>query len=183
MNWLSYLLAVAAGAANPGQSGANAQLDKTLESPGWTAVWVYLSGLIGVLILVPILREAFPDAGRLAAVPWWAWLGGILSIGSTISGLVFAQKMGSGVFTGISVTASLVTSIVLDHFGLIGFKVHPASPLRIAGGGCMILGLWLIAKFLAGFRKYFNGSYGAPQPPMLIPPNEPAEPVLATAIA
>ncbi len=74
-------------------------------------------------------------------------MGGLISIASTMAGLTFAQKMGSGVFTGLSVTAAVVTSILLDHFGLIGFKVHPATPMRIAGAVMMIAGLWLISKF------------------------------------
>lgn len=84
---------------------------------------------------------------KLSRTPWWAWMGGVLSIGSTMAAAAFAQRLGSGVFTGISVTASLITSILLDNFGLVGFKTHPASPLRIVGGGLMIVGLWLAAKF------------------------------------
>ena len=147
MNLLTYLLAIGAGIMNPAQAGANAELHKSLQAPLLTGVWVYLSGLLGVLLLLAFARETFPGSGVLASVPWWAWTGGILSIASTLTGLIFAQKLGSGVFTGISVTASLLTSILLDHYGLIGFKVHPASPLRIVGGTLMVLGLWLIGKF------------------------------------
>jgi bacterial/archaeal transporter family-2 protein len=147
LNWISYLLALAAGAANPAQSAANAQLKKTLDDPVWAGIAVYVSGLCAMLLLQLIVREAWPLADRLGRVPWWAWLGGLLSIASTMAGLTYAQKMGSGVFTGISVTASLVTSIVLDHFGVLGLKEHPASAMRIAGGVLMVAGLWLIAKF------------------------------------
>ncbi len=82
----------------------------------------------------------------MASVPWWAWTGGVLSIASTLAGLTLAQKMGSGLFTGVSLTASLVTSIVLDKFGLIGFKPHPLSSLRMTGAGFLIAGIWMIAK-------------------------------------
>ena len=61
--------------------------------------------------------------------------------------LTIAQRLGSGLFTGATVTAALLTSVLLDHFGLIGFKQHPASPARLAGCGIMIAGLWLIARF------------------------------------
>ena len=54
--------------------------------------------------------------------------------------------MGSGTFTGLSLTASVITSILLDQFGLMGFKPHPAHSLRLVGAGMMIGGLWLIAK-------------------------------------
>jgi transporter family-2 protein len=145
VNYLAYLFALAAGSANPAQAGANAELNKTLGSPIWAALIVYCSGLAGVLVVQLIMRDAWP--GRLAgSVPWWAWTGGVLSIASTLAGLTLAQKMGSGLFTGISLTASLVTSIVLDKFGLIGFKPHPLSSLRMAGAGFLIAGIWMIAK-------------------------------------
>lgn len=147
MNFVSYLLAIAAGAANPAQSGSNSQLQKLLQNPLWVGVWVYVSGLLGVLVLIAITRKGWPGSEQLAQVPWWAWIGGLLSIASTLSGLAYAQKMGSGVFTGLSVTASLITSLALDHFGLLGFKVHPATPMRIAGSALMVVGLWLVAKF------------------------------------
>jgi transporter family-2 protein len=147
MNWIAYLLAIGAGAANPFQSGTNAELNKALETPVWTGVYVYLSGLLAMALVQVIVREGWPVSSKFAALPWWAWVGGVVSITSTLAGLTFAQKMGSGMFTGISVTAALVTSIVLDHYGLIGFKVHPASAMRIFGGGLMITGLWLIGKF------------------------------------
>lgn len=142
-----YLLAAAAGAANPAQAGANAQLKKSLDQAIVAALAVYLSGLIGVLIIQAVVRQAWPDSGRFVRTPWWAWMGGLLSIASTMSGITFAEKMGSGVFTGLTVTASLATSIVLDNFGWIGFKVHPVSWPRLLGCGLMIAGLWLMAKF------------------------------------
>ncbi len=147
MNWISYLLATAAGAANPVQAGANAELKKCLNDAVWAGLAVYISGLLGMILIQLFVRGPLPAAAALSRTPWWAWTGGIISIASTIAGLTFAQKMGSGLFTGISVTASLAASILLDQFGLIGFKAHPASPLRILGTGLMITGLWLVAKF------------------------------------
>ncbi|MCU1238067.1 MAG: hypothetical protein JWP63_6034 [Candidatus Solibacter sp.] len=146
MNWLSYLLAIGAGAVNPTQTAANSQLNKSLHSALWAGAFVYLSGLICLSLILALARKTLPGSGAMAQAPWWAWVGGVLSLASTMSGLVFAQKMGSGTYTGLTVTASLVTSILLDHFGLIGFKVHPVSVLRVAGAGLMILGLWLVAK-------------------------------------
>ncbi len=141
-----YLLAVAAGAMNPAQAGANAQLKKSADEAIFSAIVVYLSGLLGVLVIELLIRQPWPAADKLARTPWWAWTGGLLSIAATLSGITFAQKMGSGLFTGLSVTASLVTSVLLDHFGLIGFKVHPLSTPRALGCVLMIIGLWIVAR-------------------------------------
>ncbi len=142
-----YVLAIAAGASNPAQAGANAQLRKSIDQALFPAVVAYFSGLLGVLVLQLVFRQPFPAADKLSATPWWAWTGGIISIAATLAGLTFAQKMGSGVFTGITVTASLAMSLVLDNYGWLGFKVHPASWPRMLGCGLMVFGLWLVAKF------------------------------------
>lgn len=146
MTLLAILFAVLAGAANPFQSGSNAELNKQLGRPLWAASWVYLTGLAGVLVCELIARQRFPSAARIASAPAWAWLGGLISILPTLAGLMLAQRLGAGIFTGVNVTAALAMSIALDHFGLIGFKQHTASPARLAGCALMVAGLWIIAR-------------------------------------
>lgn len=147
MQWIALLFALAAGAANPFQSGTNAELKAQLAQPLWATLWVYASGLIGVLLVQAVVRQPLPAGSHVSSAPWWAWTGGMISILATFAGLMLAQKLGSGVFTGISITASVVVSITLDHFGLIGLKQHSASPLRMAGGALMVLGVWLVSKY------------------------------------
>jgi transporter family-2 protein len=147
VNLLIYLAAIAAGIANPIQTGASAQLRKSVNNPVFAAAYVYFGGLLIVLLIQLIVRQGWPVANKFMSVPWWAWSAGLLSVAATMSGIMLAQKLGSGVFTGISVTAAIVTSIALDHFGWIGFKQHPASWPRMLGGGLMIAGLWLMSRF------------------------------------
>lgn len=146
MSWLIILVAIAAGLANPFQSGTNAELNKQIGAPMWAGVVVYASGLLGLLLVEAFLRQALPGSAKLASVSWWAWTGGLISIASTMAGLTLAQRLGSGTFTGISVTAALVCSVVLDQMGAIGFKQHAASPLRLAGCALMVGGVWMISR-------------------------------------
>lgn len=74
-------------------------------------------------------------------------MGGIISILATFAALMFAQQLGAGAFTGISITMATVVSIAMDHYGLLGFKQHAASPVRVAGGALMIVGIWMVTKF------------------------------------
>jgi transporter family-2 protein len=147
MQWIAILFALVAGAANPFQSGTNAALKTQLTQPLWATLWVYATGLLGVLLVQAIVRQPLPSGSQASAAPWWAWTGGLISIIATFAGLMLAQKLGSGIFTGISITASIVVSIAVDHFGLLGVKQHSASPLRMAGGALMILGIWMVSKF------------------------------------
>ncbi len=147
MSWLFVVVAIIAGAFNPAQSGANAELNKQLGHVLPATIMVYGSALLGLLLFQLIFRQPIPDHGSVLDIPWWAWLGGFISLAPTIAGLTLAQKMGSGVFTGITVTTAVLISICFDHFALMGFKHHPASAPRLAGGLLMIAGLWLVATF------------------------------------
>ena len=146
MAWFVVLLAIGAGALAPLQ-GTNAELFKHWQQPIWTTTWVYLSGLAGILIVQAIVRQPLPSASGVHAAPWWAYLGGVISIATTLIALMYAQKLGSGMFTGLSLTASIIISTLLDHMGWVGFKQHPASSMRILGCALMITGVWLVSKF------------------------------------
>ena len=147
MPWVLFLLALAAGAANPFQSGSNAELNRQLESPVWAGIAVYATGLLGLLLVQLVLRQPFPTVGRFTQVNGWAWLGGLVSIASTMAGLTLAQKLGSGVFTGLSITAAIAVSALLDQFGWLGFRQHTASPMRLVGCALMVLGVGLVARY------------------------------------
>jgi transporter family-2 protein len=147
MQWIAILFALFAGAANPFQSGANAELKRQLAQPIWAAAWVYASGLLGVLLMQAFARQPLPTNTQIGTTHWWAWTGGLVSIVATVAGLMLAQKLGSAVFTGLSITASIVVSILLDQFGLLGLKQHTASPMRVVGGVLMIAGVWCVCRF------------------------------------
>src|SRR5450755_23065 len=102
MNILSYVVTFLAGVGSPIQAGASAQLNKGLASPVCAALVVYVSGLMGGMVLELIVRAPFPlTQMRGGEIPWWAWSGGLLSIGLTRTGLTLAQKRGSGLYTGL----------------------------------------------------------------------------------
>lgn len=143
--FFAFLVAILAGAANPFQSTTNGQLNKQLGHPVWAGIAVYATGLTGMLLIQAFTRESLP-AGRVGAVNWWAWTGGLISILSTLAGLMLVQKLGAGIFTSLSVTASLVVSVLLDQFGLLGLRQHSASPGRLLGCGLLIAGVWLVSR-------------------------------------
>ena len=145
MAWFAFLVSLLAGAANPLQSATNSELNKQLSEPVWAGIVTYATGLAGMLLIQAFARQPVP-LGQAAGVSWWAWLGGLISIGSTLAGLTMVQKLGSGTFTSLSITASLIVSVLLDQFGLLGLRQHTASPGRLAGCALLIAGVWLVSR-------------------------------------
>ena len=144
---LAALIAVLAGMLNTVQAGANATLNKALGQPVLAALVVSAANAAVYLAAAPFVGLGWPGGGRLAQVPWWAWLGGAMG-GAYVLAMVFlAGRLGAAVFTGLTVTAGLVTSVVLDHHGWVGFAQHPAGPGRILGCALMVGGVALVSLF------------------------------------
>ncbi len=147
MTWLIAFLAIAAGCLNTIQAGANATLGKSLQQPIFAALVVAATNVIVYLMAAIFLGFAWPDIDRIGQTPWWAWFGGALGAAYVLAMIFFADKLGAGIFTALTVTAAIITSVMLDHFGLMGFQQHVVNLGRLAGCVLMIGGLALIWKF------------------------------------
>lgn len=120
----------------------NAQLFHSLENK-WLANAVsfalILAFFAGVFAIFP---HPLPSGQNLSKMPWWAPLGGLVGAVQVYAGLTLVQKVGAG----LTVTAALVTSLLLDHYGWFHMPVHAVNIPRIAGALLMIGGVAPIAK-------------------------------------
>ena len=147
MYLLFLLFAVAAGVTSALQSGTNNALQKALGTQLWTVSIVSVVTLAVSLLLSVAAGERLPSGQAIAQAPWWAWTGGVLGIVFVLATVYASPRLGAGLFVALIVTASTVAALVLDHFGWMGFEVHPAGLARIAGAVLMIAGVALIAAF------------------------------------
>lgn len=74
-------------------------------------------------------------------------MGGALGAVYVIVVIIFVQSLGAATLTAIFVTAQLITSIVLDLLGAVGFAKRTVSWPRFLGAGFMIVGVILITQF------------------------------------
>ena len=146
--WYLYGIVFLAGIANAVQPGQNATLAKGFSQPLTAGLVVGILAAVTILVVGLLSgRLAWPTQQEAASIPWWAWFGGLLGGSVVITQLLLARQIGAGAFLGLLVTAGVVTSILLDHFGWVGFAVHPATLWRILGGILMIGGVALVAIF------------------------------------
>ena len=145
---MTWLFAILAGISNPLQSGSNSALLKGLNAPIVAAFIVYAIGSLCLLASIPFLGFPVRDAlSKVGTLPWWAFIGGICNVVFLLASLLITKKLGSATFTTLVVIAAVITSMALDHFGLLGFEVRPATALRLLGGGLAIGGVLLITLF------------------------------------
>ena len=60
-------------------------------------------------------------------MPWWAPIGGITGAIAVFLGLVFVGKIGAGAFNGLLITANIIASLIIDHWGLLNMPPSPAQ--------------------------------------------------------
>jgi transporter family-2 protein len=146
--WYLYGLTILAGLANAIQPGQNATLSKSLGLPITAALLTLLVSTAALLVGgLALGKLEMPSGQQLVQVPWWAWLGGFLSVLLILAQLYASPSIGAASFLGIIVTVGVVASIVLDNYGWVGFAVHPASLWRIVGAVLMTAGVALVALF------------------------------------
>ena len=125
----------------------NGQLNKALLNP-WLASTVSFAIITAFFLCVfAVFPTPLPTAEGLASMPWWAPLGGLVGAVQVYAGLTLVNKVGAGPFVGFTVTAALIASLVVDHFGLFHMPVHAVNIWRVAGALLMGGGIALIAKF------------------------------------
>ena len=54
-------------------------------------------------------------------------IGGLGGAVQVYAGLTLVNRVGAGPFVGFTVTAALIASLVIDHFGWFRMDVHPLN--------------------------------------------------------
>ena len=66
---------------------------------------------------------------------------------AVVCGLLFVDRIGAGAFGGLTITANILMSLAVDHFGWFGIEQHAINTWRVLGGVLMMAGIALIAVF------------------------------------
>jgi bacterial/archaeal transporter family-2 protein len=135
-------LLVIAGAAIAIQAPLNAALSRSIGSPLAAAAWSFGVGFI-LLAAMALMTSGSAPVLRLAGVPVWQLVGGILGayyVWSVISGV---QSV--GIFTAMAalIFGQVVTALAIDQFGAFGLAVQPITPQRVLAAAMVAGGLIL----------------------------------------
>jgi transporter family-2 protein len=144
--WL-YPMILLAGALQAWGPPMNGALRKALVNPWLSSVVSFIPVVAVLSIVMFCLPRPMPAVQSVGTMPWWAPLGGLVGAFAVVAGLLFVNKVGAGTLAGLTITANIVMSLAIDHFGLFGIDVHRLSFLRICGVALMAAGITLISIF------------------------------------
>jgi transporter family-2 protein len=74
------------------------------------------------------------------------WLGGLTGVIYVVSSAALAARLGSAGWLSLVIAGQIVASLLLDHFGLVGFDARPVNALRVAGAFLLLAGVYLVLK-------------------------------------
>ena len=143
---LFILLALLAGTSVALQTGVNTQLRIGLGNPFQAGLVSFAVGTIA-LAMVSIPQGLRWNFNELSELPWWVWTGGLLGAFFVIVMITLAPRLGAATLIGLVLTGQMITALVLDNYGLLGFPVQKLSFLRLTGAILLIAGVVLIRKF------------------------------------
>jgi transporter family-2 protein len=144
---LSYLLlAFTIGAGVTVQAGLNAQLREYVGHPMFAALANFVVGTLCLLGLLLAFRVPWPATTGMKAAPMWLWVGGLLGAFYVASAVLIAPKLGAAVMFAVLIAGQVAMSLILDHYGWIGFPQHPIGLWRIVGGALLVAGVVLVVR-------------------------------------
>ncbi|HXI22119.1 MAG TPA: DMT family transporter [Gemmatimonadales bacterium] len=140
------VVAFAIGLVLPLQAGVNSQLRVALGHPLLAAVVSFTVGTAVLIMTVLFTGVSLPAAGAVGATRWWQWTGGVLGATFVCMTIILAPRLGAATLIALVVAGQMVSSLVLDHYGLVGYPQHSLNPWRILGALLILAGVALIQR-------------------------------------
>lgn len=148
MNQLFYILLTAAvGTCLPLMSSANGTLGKTIGSPLASVLLAFLIAASVIYIIMLISGAKFPAADVIKKTNFMMWVGGFFIAMNIITFTIGPQKIGISNVIVIFVSSQLISSLLVEHFGLLHFAVHKINWQRSLGALLLMGGVILIKKY------------------------------------
>lgn len=101
----------------------------------------HVIGLTTALIFVAITKTKWQSLKGIPIFYLTAGLTGLITV--SLSNIAFLA-LGATITLMLSMFGRLITSFVIDHYGLMGMKQYPFQPIKLIGLGLMTSGAMFI---------------------------------------
>ena len=146
MNFTLMVLAFFIGVLLPVQVGVNVELARHIHSPLLAAFVSFLVGSICLAFCVAVLKTPLPVWNNFFSLPSWSWAGGLIGALVVLGSILAGPKIGALALVSLLLAGQLIASIIIDHYGWLGFSIHKIDFERFLGVILLVGGFFLISK-------------------------------------
>lgn len=146
MQWPYMIVALVSGMALACQVGFNTGLRVRTSNPIIAALISFLIGTACIAVLMVIRRPQWPTREHILNGPRWMWLGGVVGAIYVGTSAAFASKLTAAGWLSLVVTGQILASLILDHYGLLGFAKIPLTAPRVLGAMLLLAGVYLVVR-------------------------------------
>jgi len=146
MNYTLTTLAFFVGVLLPVQVGVNAELARHINSPVLAALVSFLVGGMCLILGAIIFKAPLPTWNHVISLPNWLWGGGLIGALVVLGSIIAGPKIGALALVSLLLAGQLVGSIVIDHYGWLGFAIQKMDFQRLLGVMLLVGGFLLIRK-------------------------------------
>lgn len=136
------LVAAVAGIAMAVQGSLNSALGKVVGQAEATLV-VHILGAFTAGLVV-LLWPGPSTINRVAAAPWYSFLGGPLGVLIIYSVVASIPRVGVALATTAIIVGQVTAALLIDHFGFFGLKEVPFTWWKLVGVGLLAAGARLM---------------------------------------
>ncbi|WP_306393904.1 DMT family transporter [Telluria beijingensis] len=145
MNLILLAAAFCIGIAMSAQAAVNSQLAHSIGANSVMAALISFSCGTVVLLAMALAKGGVAGFGAtLAALPSqpaWKFLGGFLGAAFVFGTVFLAPRIGLLTLVVLVIAGQLLSSIAIDHFGLINMATRKVSAVRLAGALIVVVGV------------------------------------------
>jgi transporter family-2 protein len=93
---------------------------------------VHVIGVVALVVLL-LFRLGQGDLARMGEAPWYAYLGGLLSVVILYTVMASISQLGVSIATTAIIVGQVSTALIIDHFGLFGLREIPFTWWKALG--------------------------------------------------
>ncbi|MBM14499.1 MAG: hypothetical protein CMH75_00160 [Nitrospina sp.] len=147
MNLFFTFLAFLIGILLPIQVGVNVELARYINSPILAAFVSFLVGAFCLIVIAFVVKSPFPTLGQIMSVPSWTFTGGLIGASVVFASIVAGPNIGALALVSLLLAGQLLGSVLIDHYGWLGFDVQKMDFQRLFGIVLLVGGFLLIRKY------------------------------------
>lgn len=140
-------LALFMGIFMPLQMGLNSMINQQWSQSAPIASLIsFFVGTVSLTVFVVVTRTPIPPLST-STVPWYAWFGGILGAVGVTALTFLAPRIGALAMLSLLICGQFISSMIFDHFGILGYPLRPVTLMRVAGVALLITGAYLVNRY------------------------------------